>query len=86
MVSKFEKLLLSQDIFGQPISVNYRGYDHYKTKLGGCLSIITYLVMLTNLVVLIQSFLDGSKQNEIVQTEKYDRFMSGKISLPESLY
>ena len=42
--------------------------------------------MLCNLVVLIQSFLSGSKQNETVRTEIYDRFSSGEINLQENLF
>ena len=61
-------------MFGQPITVNYRGSDVFRTKLGAILSFTTYALMLFNLVNLVQSFFDGSKQIESQRTEKFDRF------------
>ena len=61
-------------MFGQPITVNYRGSDVFRTKLGAILSFLTYALMLFNLINLVQSFFDGSKQIESQRTEKFDRF------------
>ena len=61
MASKVKEFLLAQDMFGQPIGVNYRGDDHFKTKLGACISILTYIVILGNLMNLGEAFLDGSR-------------------------
>ena len=50
-------------MFGLPIGVNYRGDDHYRTKLGALVSFATYFLIAGNLISLIQCFYDGSKQN-----------------------
>ena len=57
----FGKFLVEQDMFGQPIAVNFKGSDVFKTQLGAILSLATYGLILFNLVGLIQSFFDGSR-------------------------
>ena len=38
------KLLKSQDIYGRAIGVHYDGEDTHKTRLGGLVSIVTYIL------------------------------------------
>ena len=61
---KISELLTSTDIYGQPITVNFEGSDVYKTKLGGLVSIATYILMLVNLIGLLTDFFNDSRQNE----------------------
>ena len=60
-MASFGKFLVEQDMFGQPVTVNFKGSDVYKTKLGAFLSLATYSLIIFNLVSLIQSFFDGSR-------------------------
>lgn len=49
----FEKFFTERDIFGQPITVQYKGSDTYKTKLGTVCTIAVTVLVLMNTVVLI---------------------------------
>ena len=42
----FAHLLYRFDIFEQPITLNYKGKQTYSTKLGGCVGLLTYAVIL----------------------------------------
>ena len=84
MTSKFAKFFVRRDIFGQSITVNYKGSEAYRTKLGAFCTIATYVLILINGVALVQGFFDGSKQQESSQTMIYDRFDEGKLWLDES--
>lgn len=61
MASKVKEFLLAQDMFGQPMRVNYRGDDHFRTKLGAFISILMYALLIYNLMGLGEAFLDGSR-------------------------
>lgn len=56
MARKFGKYLKEVDIFGQPISVLYQGSDVYKTRLGGFVTILTYVLVLINSIELGQDY------------------------------
>ena len=73
-------------MFGQPMGVNYKGDNHFRTKLGACVSILMYVLLISNLMSLGEAFLDGSRQNETQQSEKYDRYFAGNMSLPENMF
>ena len=81
----FGKFFVEQDMFGQPIAVNFKGSDVFKTQLGAVLSLATYGLILFNLVSLIQSFFNGSRQSESQRSEKYDLFFSDAVNLQENL-
>lgn len=71
MVNKgelLEQFLVDQDIFGHPITVNYRGSDTYKTRLGAFCTLATLVLVLINMGTLIVQFNDGSNQKEYIQT------------------
>ena len=80
---KLTDFFVSKDMFGQPVTVNYRGSDVFRTKIGALLSLVTYLLILFNLVNLVQSFIDGSRQNESQRTEKFDLFRADPYPLKE---
>ena len=58
---KISQLLISTDIYGQAVTVNYDGSDVYRTKLGGLVSIATFSLMLVNLVGLVTDFFNNSR-------------------------
>ena len=68
------------------MSVNYRGNDTYKTKLGACVSILTYILILFNVVGLVEAFLDGSKQDEKSSTSAVDLLKADAFNLQENSF
>lgn len=50
-MGKFIDLILSRDVFGHPLSVNYKGSDIFQTKIGAFFSIVTQLMTLGILVI-----------------------------------
>lgn len=81
--SKLEQLLLDQDMFGHAVGVHYRGSGSYNTRLGVLVTLVTYALMLVNLIQLAIAFKTGSKQGETTQMIKYDRFYSENYNLGE---
>ena len=61
------------DMYGHVIGVTYRGRDAYKTRLGALVTLVTYILMTINAVSLFIAYQDGSKQEEKVQSTKFDR-------------
>ena len=59
-MAKLVDLMVAWDMYGQPISVNYRGDAVFKTKVGAFCSFATYALIIFNLVALVESFFDGS--------------------------
>ena len=51
-MGKIEQFLVSRDIFGHKIGVNYKGKDSYQTKLGAFLTFATYGLILANIAYL----------------------------------
>lgn len=86
MTSSFAKFFVGRDIFGQSITVNYKGSDAYRTKLGALFTIVTYVLILINGIALVEGFLNGSKQSESSQTFFFDRYNEGKQLLDESQF
>ena len=68
------------------ITVNYKGSDAYRTKLGAICTIMTYVLILINGISLVEGFLNGSKQSESAQTLFYDRFNEGRQWLDENQF
>ena len=58
---QIDQFLVSQDIYGHAIGVNYKGSGVYQTWLGAICTLITYSLMLLNLTNLMTAFSDGSK-------------------------
>ena len=61
MTNSFAKFLVERDIYGLPITVRYKGRDVLKTWMGGACTLLTYALLLVNVVHLTSSFIDGSK-------------------------
>ena len=52
MTKRLLELFKSQDVFGHPISINYKGSDTYKTKLGAFVTLLTYALIIYNTITL----------------------------------
>ena len=83
MMEKLKEFLLDQDIYGHPISVHFKGKNTYNTWLGVFCTLIVYAVVFKSFIVLGSGFIDGSRQDEKINTEKYDRFDSKAMYLDE---
>jgi hypothetical protein len=83
MTSRLMDFLVDLDFYGQPITINYKGSDSYKTKFGSFCSLCTYALILFNLLSLLRGFTDGSKQSEATQLTNFDRFEAGQFNFDE---
>ena len=52
MARGFSKFLIERDIYGLPITVNYKGSDVYKTRMGATCTLLTYALLLVNMITL----------------------------------
>ena len=50
---KLRDFIVSQDIFGSPIGVHYKGNSSYQTRLGALCTLITYALIVFNTFNLI---------------------------------
>ena len=66
-MSKIVAYLESLDIFGQPIGVNFRGEDTYKTKMGAFCTLSYYVLVLVNIVTLSTAFSNHSNMDTSTQ-------------------
>ena len=74
---KIEDFLVGQDAYGQAVSINYRGSDSFKTRLGALCTLITTVMMLFNFGTLMTAYREGSKQEEKSQTLQFDPWTQG---------
>ena len=74
---KIEDFLVGQDAYGQAVSINYRGSDSFKTKLGALCTLITTVIMLVNFGSLMSAYTKGSRQEEKSQTLQFDPWTQG---------
>ena len=61
--TQFRKWVVSQDIFGHPITVNYKGGDTFQTRLGAICTLLYYVLVLFNTVTLFTTFFDNSNMS-----------------------
>ena len=71
VLATFSSLLVGLDIYGHQVGVHYKGDDAYRTKFGGMLSLITYVLVFIQTLNLITDFVEHS-----AQTEKFVRIKS----------
>ena len=60
--------VVSKDIYGHPVGINYRGSDSFQTKMGALCTLATLIVVIVNSSSLVKAFFDSSKQDEKVST------------------
>ena len=77
-------LLKTIDIYGHPIGMTYKGSGSFSTRLGGVLSLMTFILICINTKELILSFSDHSNQKEKVYSLSEDLFDMEPIFLHEN--
>ena len=81
----FGKFLEKFDIYGYPISLQYRGGETYRTAFGGVLTVITLTLICINTVDIITQYFDHSAQQEQSNTIQEDLFNMEPIKIDESM-
>ena len=76
--SKYFANMKGCDMFGHPISVNYKGSDSYPTFVGTFVSIVIMVLMAINFLTLTSEFMTGRKQDEKTSFEQFNRYTSDK--------
>ena len=80
---RLEQIFVNLDMYGHAIGVTYRGGDKYKTRCGALVTLATYVLITINALSLFVAFNDGSNQEELVQSTKFDRSQAEKVDLVE---
>ena len=60
-MSRIVDFLVSLDLFGHPVGVNYKGSGVFQTKLGAFLTLVVQALMVFNLITSGQAFLNRSR-------------------------
>ena len=56
MAQRLSDIIVDQDIYGHQIGVHYQGSDTFKTKLGALITVLTYTLIISNLLTLVVDF------------------------------
>ena len=83
MGNKFGEFVMKFDIFGHPITVNFKGDDTYKTRLGVFFTFSIMFLIIFNFINLSTAFVDGSRQEDKTNVNLYDRHESPEYNLME---
>ena len=63
--------------------MNYKGKSSFQTLLGAFISIATFAIIMVNFVAISQDFMDGSRQEEKIQSVSVDSFFTDAYKLSE---
>ena len=74
------EFVFDQDLYGHKIGVNFGGKTSYNTWLGVLCTLSLYVIIFQTLVMLSQAYFDGSRQDERINIEKFDRFKSPEVN------
>lgn len=77
-------ILAKIDIYGYAVGVSYRGNATMQTRLGGIVSLITYVLALTNLLTLVEQLLDHSEQVVNFRSVKAETLEMDLLNLQEN--
>ena len=80
----FSDFIVSFDIFGHPVGVNYKGEDTFKTRFGAFCTIAMYVLTVLSLTTLTTAFADNSKLETSTQVSTYDPFLEPAYSFSEN--
>ena len=73
-MSAFGNFLRSWDKYGQPISVNYKGEDAFRTPIGGLITILAYCLVIAYSVVKGEQLVSRANPN-VTSTTEYINYM-----------
>ena len=82
-MGKFSDFFLSLDIFGHPVTVNYKGEDKFKTRLGALFTIALVVLSIVNLTSVIPAYYNNSKLETNTQRSTYDPFTEPAFSFSD---
>ena len=71
-MERLGKLFTGLDMYGHKIGVNYEGSDHFRTKLGAVVTLITYVLILINALNIGTQFVNDDNQKEIYRPLQID--------------
>lgn len=71
---QFRDWVITQDIFGLPITVNYKGNDTFQTQLGSICTLLYYILIIFNTSTLLTAFFDNSRMGMNSQQTTYSPF------------
>ena len=86
MGNKLSEFLVQRDIYGQPITVLYKGSEVFRTKLGALFSLATYVLVLMELITLVRGMFDGSHQHESSSHFSFARYSAGEFNLKHNKF
>ena len=73
-MQRFAELIKSQDIFGAPVLLNYRGKESFNTLVGGCCTIFVAVILASGFAFqLMQTF----NHPKFVSSTPMDLFENG---------
>jgi len=81
MRPRVAKIFQKIDMFGASVSVLYQNKSTFKTSLGAFVSLLVYLLVLSNLASLTIAFFKGTKQTESQASAAFDVFNAGPFDL-----
>ena len=84
--SKYSKKMQGCDMFGTPITVNYRGSEHHSTILSSIVSIAVIILIVTNFILLTIGYLNGFKYEAKSTSIQINGFDSKKFYLSENSF
>ena len=74
MPGNFVEYLKDKDVFGQSVTVSYKGSDQLKTIVGSFATIATYILILFNALTLFTNFMNSELAQTSTSTVQFDRF------------
>ena len=83
-MGKISDFIVSFDIFGHPVGVNYKGEDTFKTRVGAFCTVGMYVLTILSLTALTTAFNDNSKMETSTQPSTYDPFLEPAFSFSEN--
>ena len=82
--ARVKKFALDRDNYGHQIGVHFQGESTYNTWIGLFCTMIVYGIVFQSLILLSGAFIDGSRQEEKVNVEKFDRMNDEAYSLRDN--
>lgn len=82
-MGKLQDIIISFDIFGHPVGVNYRGEDTFKTRFGAFCTLAVYILTVVNLTTLIKAYTNQSKLEKSTQASIFDPFTEPAFNFAE---
>ena len=81
MTSSFKKRIKSQDVFGHPIRLTFNGVDAHQTTLGGFLSLLMNIALVSLFFLKLRLMITYSSDTVSVYSNKLDFEQLGNITL-----